>query len=107
MMAGSKRKIRHTTRKVRMEPIPPAMTPKRMLFLPSCFIVARERMATSLPSMSMALNARRKDPIMTTVGSVIFVSTVVFRGCVASTRKRVSLAFLRPEPWLSGYVLKL
>src|SRR5438552_17113414 len=50
------------------------MTPKRMLFLPSCFIVASERMATSLPSISMALKARRNDPIMMTVSVIRFRS---------------------------------
>src|SRR5438270_13928027 len=95
MIAGRRRKIRQTTRKVTMDPSPPAMTPKRMLFLPSCFIVARERMATSLPSIRIAWKARRKDPIMTTVGSVILVSLCkVPSGAVDSTQKRISLDFL-------------
>ena len=70
------------------------MTPNRMLFLPSCFIVASERIATSLPSIRIALKARRKDPIMTTVGSVILVSILVPSGAVGSTQKRMSLDFL-------------
>ena len=64
------RKTLKTARNVTMDPRPPRVTPSRTFRLPICFIVASERMATSLPSMRMALKARRNDPMIATVNSV-------------------------------------
>ena len=62
----SARKACSTIRNVTIDPRPPRATPSRTFFLPICFIVARERMATSLPSIRTALKARRNDAMITT-----------------------------------------
>ena len=62
----SARKACSTIRNVKMDPRPPRATPRKTFLLPICFMVARERIATSLPSIRIALKARRNDASMTT-----------------------------------------
>src|SRR2546428_8460689 len=62
-------------------------------------MIRRPPRSTLFPYTTLfrSLKASRKDPIMTTVGSVILVSIcLVPSGAVGSTKKRMSLDFLRP-----------
>ena len=61
-----RRKACSTIRNVAIDPSPPKRTPRNTFFLPICLIIANESIATSLPSIRIALNARRNDPIITT-----------------------------------------
>ena len=67
----SARKACSTIRNVTTDPRPPRATPRKTFLRPICFIVARERIATSLPSIRMALKARRNDAMITTSSPAI------------------------------------
>jgi len=71
----SARKACSTIRNVTIDPRPPRATPRKTFLLPICLIVARERIATSLPSIRMALKARRNDAMITTSSPASYSST--------------------------------